>query len=1097
MFAKRLFNKATGHQHDTSQPHISSADLDPRMSVHYGIPFTSSTLAFDPIQRLLAIGTLDGRIKIIGGNNIEGLLVSSKQLPFKNLEFLQNQGYLVSVSNENDIQVWDLGNRSSTCCIQWESNVTAFSLIHGTHFMYVGDDNGLMSVLKYDIEEGKLLRLQYQIPASLIADTASVSLPNHLSIVGILPQPCTSGNRVIIAYENGLLILWDISEARPVLVRGYMDLQLKDDNLQNKASDKPETSSSSYEQEKEICSLCWASASGSVLAVGYIDGDILLWNTSSSFSVKDSQQAEFSSNNVVKLELSSGERRLPVIVLHWSPNSETSNDHGGYLFIYGGDEVGSEEVLTVLSVEWSTGIETLRCIARVDLSLNGSFADMILIPTAGPSEKKPPAALFVLTNPGQLHVYSGTSLSCMLISLQENKPLHAEQFPVVVPTLEPQMTVSKLSMLSAGDSKLLVEIATFMRAAGSPTLSRGTNWPVTGGVPCEPSAEGSGIERIYIAGYQDGSTRIWNVTSPVFTLLFVIEGEVPSIKVAGSRAPVSALDFCCTSMCLAIGNELGLVRVYKPCSSPGDMNFHFLTDAQCEVHVIHQEKGFSCSSAILVQTSVIEVLQFTNSGSKLAMGFECGQVIVIDLERYTVLFRKESISSLNSPIISVVPCGMANLRNLIASNPTTEDTRSPVGSQDGVLFILTKDTQLVVIDTVTGEMLSSQSLSSKSRSLAISMYVIGNKSRMSEETYENDKPEENGSQSKPCHKILPDKSALHEAEVQLRVETSTEPLLFICCEDTLYTLKSVIKGDQKVLHKVNLEKPCCWSTIFKTKEEKHGVAVLYQSGNLEIRSLPDLEVVGGSSLMSLLRWSFKTNMTRTMASLNNGQIVVVNGSELAFLSLLAAENDFRIPDSLPSLHDSVLAAAAFAAFSLSSAQKKKQVVGPGILGGIIKGLKGGKMDPAEEYTGKMVQQLESTFSRVDLPSPSSTAVVDQDVENLSIDDIEIDDPPVVHTSQRKKHETRDKETERQKLFDGASGTVKPRMRTPQEIRAQYRKTGDVSGIAADARNKLAERQEKLERISRRTQELESGAESFASMANELVKAMEARKWWQI
>lgn len=39
----------------------------------------------------------------------------------------------------------------------------------------------------------------------------------------------------------------------------------------------------------------------------------------------------------------------------------------------------------------------------------------------------------------------------------------------------------------------------------------------------------------------------------------------------------------------------------------------------------------------------------------------------------------------------------------------------------------------------------------------------------------------------------------------------------------------------------------------------------------------------------------------------------------------------------------------------------------------------------------------------------------------------------------------------------------------------------------------------LQRINRRTEELRSGAEDFASLANELVKVMENRnrKWWQI
>ncbi|XLT82527.1 hypothetical protein HN873_004280, partial [Arachis hypogaea] len=53
---------------------------------------------------------------------------------------------------------------------------------------------------------------------------------------------------------------------------------------------------------------------------------------------------------------------------------------------------------------------------------------------------------------------------------------------------------------------------------------------------------------------------------------------------------------------------------------------------------------------------------------------------------------------------------------------------------------------------------------------------------------------------------------------------------------------------------------------------------------------------------------------------------------------------------------------------------------------------------------------------------------------------------------------------------------------------------DASSAAAQARNKLVERHW---RISQRTAELQSGAEDFASLANELVKTMERRKWWQI
>ena len=42
------------------------------------------------------------------------------------------------------------------------------------------------------------------------------------------------------------------------------------------------------------------------------------------------------------------------------------------------------------------------------------------------------------------------------------------------------------------------------------------------------------------------------------------------------------------------------------------------------------------------------------------------------------------------------------------------------------------------------------------------------------------------------------------------------------------------------------------------------------------RSLPDLEVVGETSLMATMRWNFKTNMDKMMSSSDKGQITLVS-----------------------------------------------------------------------------------------------------------------------------------------------------------------------------------------------------------------------------
>ncbi|CAI9767819.1 unnamed protein product [Fraxinus pennsylvanica] len=75
----------------------------------------------------------------------------------------------------------------------------------------------------------------------------------------------------------------------------------------------------------------------------------------------------------------------------------------------------------------------------------------------------------------------------------------------------------------------------------------------------------------------------------------------------------------------------------------------------------------------------------------------------------------------------------------------------------------------------------------------------------------------------------------------------------------------------------------------------------------------------------------------------------------------------------------------------------------------------------------------------------------------------IDEPvPTVSSSLIANNDRKGKETEREMLLDGGTTDTKPRVRTREEIIAKYRNTGDASTAAAQAKDKLLERQEKLE-----------------------------------
>ncbi|KAK4782823.1 hypothetical protein SAY86_007197 [Trapa natans] len=1112
MFAKKIFQKAAQQiqQHQNQRKHPQSQSpkedvkpsvhLQPRVTLHYGVPSTSSVLAFDPIQSLLAVGTLDGRIKVVGGDNIEALLVSTKQLPFKFLEFLQNQGFLTSISNENVIQVWDLTHQSIACSMQWDSNITAFSVIRGTNYMYIGDENGMVFVLTFETGKRNLIQLPYLVPAESIAEVAAISVPPQKSVVGVLPQPSSEGNRMLIAYEHGLIILWDVSENQVILVKGsqylqkgHMVVDLSEEGKQLSVGDI----SDDEQMDKEISALCWASYDGSVLAVGYTDGDIILWNMSISVSLKNQQPAK-SSNDFVKLQLSSGDRRLPVIVLHWSA-IRSHGAHGGQLFVYGGAEIGSEEVLTVMNLDWSHGIQNVKCVGRTDITLNGSFADMVLVPPTDETKGVHISSPIILTNPGQLHFYDEDCLSAL--SHQERRDTVSPlPYEMAIPTVDPQMTVSKLGSVPK-DEKLLDSLLELIQAAkygAEDDLNRDPRWPIYGGIPHRNSLmDDYHMERIYVAGYRDGSVHLWDATSPALSRIHVLQPEVKGVEICDANAAVSAIDLCSTNLYLAVGNEFGLVRIYQLVCTSDHKAVYIVTTTDKNVHKVHQEDGPLCMALFSLLRSPIRSLKFANSGTRLAMGFESGQVGIIDTTTLSVLSLTDAVAN-SSPVIFLSVNSYSDTR---ISQGNTE-SNGVNDSDKSVIFALTEDVSVTVLDTARGNLIASQIYSDENSS-AISLHIIGGNYLISEVSGELCV---SSSSERTEIREGPKSSDLHD-ECSYSEDPSSALMLnshaLICCENsiTLYSLKNPVEIDNKFVRKINLVKPCSWTMILRKDDGEYGLVILYQTGVLEIRSFPNLEVIGECSLALLLRWSFKTNMDKMISHTENGQIILVNGCEFAVISLLASENNFRIPEYSPCLHDEVLAAAADANIRSSPDRKKKQGTALGIFDKVIKGLEG--KDSSNSDLTKVdcldPTHLEAIFSLpLSLESWNDTTQ-NQEVIELNIDDIEIDGPITVSSYYEPDKDNRDTKSERERLFEGSSSTDQPRMRTREEIIAKYRKTpaGDAHAAASQARDKLAERGEKLAKMRERTEELQNGAENFSSMAAELAKRMENRKWWNI
>ncbi|RDX73131.1 Syntaxin-binding protein 5-like protein, partial [Mucuna pruriens] len=1064
-------------QQDAVQDSFPSANSDMRVVFHYGVPSTASILAFDNIQRLLAVGTLDGRIKVFGGDNIEGTLISPKQASFKNLEFLENQGFLASVSSDNEIQVWNLKSKQIASALQWESIITAFSIIYGTSYI------------------------------------------------------------LLIAYENGLMVLWDAFEDRIVLIRGHKDIELKRKIVASYPNDPRVKLSDDkldhQEEDKEISSVSWASNDGSVVVVGYVDGDIMFWDLSTADFPLD-QQVKRLSNNVVKLQLSSADRRLPIVVQHWCAN-KSSNNSGGKLFVYGGHEIGSEEALTkeevswrqsscvqwakdgdcvrrplgrrskrvlserlkklessiegldcpiptkqttlkscglpiekkgreqasVLSIDWSRGIENLKCTGRIDVTLHASFADMVLLSsdchTGGACDM-----LFVLTSAGQLDLYDNDCLSSMMSHQEKKTSAPTMQYPILIPTLEPHMSTARLDVV------------------------------------CQ------------------------DVKS--FSAMF----KVNDVKIGNANVPVSALGFCPDTLHLAVGDESGVVRLYGLIKSSDDITLHFVTENGTEVHNTHQGDGPHCKAVFSLQNSAVYSLQFANLGGKLVVGYEHGQVAMFDISSPSILFLIKPESTTSLAVVSM----NAKFSDSSLNNPQESVSDISDNPGMGLVFVMTRDAHFVAIDSMTGNMVCSRTMNPRVKSNAISMHIIGNISDSSAENLSSNSPQKSNSGMQP---IIQSENAQVEVEIATTVENSyfgqitLNSLILLCYESelSLHSLNFVIEGSSKYVRKVNLVQQCCWTTTFK-KDEKECVLVLANFGSVERKLFnvnPQMELqnqhgeddIRGKmkppSLRLQLRQPPKGAATKAKGDCNEG------GFPTLLLMLMAivlerGKSSRRIPESFPCLHDEVLAAAVDASASLSPNHNERQVQfvqarsasgASAFFVNIAKNFKAGKADQnanQEVHTDRL-ENLKRLFSNPPFLKSSSSTVDKEDPFALDIDDIILDEP-VVFSSPRKNDIIIDKSdkgkgTDRQKLLEDTSTDSKPKARTAEEIKAKYRKTptGDAAAAAALARDKLAERKEKLQLLEQRTEELQNGAQDFASMAAEIRKRMENRKWWQL
>ncbi|KAK8373980.1 hypothetical protein O3P69_009367 [Scylla paramamosain] len=120
-FTKTVFDGLRSSVHPTNKQEVEEIQIFETLqadafqiakTVRHGFPYQPTAIAFDPIQRILAVGTKQGSIRIIGRPGVDVHLRHEGDAAVVALSFLINDGALVSATGDDTLHMWSLRQKT-------------------------------------------------------------------------------------------------------------------------------------------------------------------------------------------------------------------------------------------------------------------------------------------------------------------------------------------------------------------------------------------------------------------------------------------------------------------------------------------------------------------------------------------------------------------------------------------------------------------------------------------------------------------------------------------------------------------------------------------------------------------------------------------------------------------------------------------------------------------------------------------------------------------------------------------------------------------------------------------------------------------------
>ncbi|XP_064783715.1 syntaxin-binding protein 5-like isoform X6 [Oncorhynchus masou masou] len=193
-------------QNDVIQETLQSEHFQLCKTVRHGFPYQPSSMAFDPVQKILAVGTQSGAVRLFGRAGVECYCQHESGAAVIQLQFLVNEGALVSALADDSVHLWNLRQKQPAILHTLKFNRERITFCHlpfQSKWLYIGTEKGNIHIA--NVESFTLSG--YVIMWNKAIELSSKSHPGP--VVHISDNPMDEG-KILIGFECGTVVLWDL-----------------------------------------------------------------------------------------------------------------------------------------------------------------------------------------------------------------------------------------------------------------------------------------------------------------------------------------------------------------------------------------------------------------------------------------------------------------------------------------------------------------------------------------------------------------------------------------------------------------------------------------------------------------------------------------------------------------------------------------------------------------------------------------------------------------------------------------------------------------------------------------------------------------------